>query len=451
MTHAEGQPFDLVDYATSNYPFGTSIRSGVDGLTYPIMDTAEGAARTEVWLGDLRENLREPHDQGKVNIIIVGTGGTFQSAPGPDGYEPTGDLRTSFDALGLPKDDTVHLELVDLMNADSSQMTVDHWSYLASIITRAEYTAGDLYDAIIVTHGTDTMALGASYLSFMLQGFPKSIVFTGSQHPALMSGGDAKDQMERALTTAKLSANQNRRITEVMVACGLKVTRGTWAAKLGDQTTDAFGPWNQPTQPLDASDWERAAADGSIERHAPALLDLGTGKSRGALEFARHALEYRKKGPFRPFTCLMRQSGIVPVRMTDMNPRDLARLLVTGDMNVLTLLGSATADDKLVDVATTGADHGKLIVVKAPFPDSILKPGVYKAGSGIARKIAEINRPLPRINTSPDALAAKMNFVRSQQGIKASEGGRGIGPVYTPEELRAYYDAIESNLVGELV
>src|SRR3546814_6931184 len=43
--------------------------------------------------------------------------------------------------------------------------------------------------------------------------------------------------------------------------------------------------------------------------------------------------------------------------------------LINRDMNVLTLLGSATADDKLVDVATKAADHGKLIVVRSPFAD----------------------------------------------------------------------------------
>ncbi len=137
-------------------------------------------------------------------------------------------------------------------------MTVDHWRFLAEMIIELENSASDAYDAIIVTHGTDTMARGASYLSFMLKGFPKSIIFTGSQEPARMTGSDAKDQMERAILTAKIATDTNRMIAEVMVCNGLRVSRGTWAAKLSDYSANVHGPWNQPSGQFDATDWHKA-------------------------------------------------------------------------------------------------------------------------------------------------------------------------------------------------
>src|SRR6185295_1705799 len=230
--------FNLVNYAEAiplpeHVPSYADLRKG----TYPVF---------EKFLEGLRERLRGVRENGKKVLIVLGTGGTFQSAETDHGLAPLGSLRESFNALGLPEDPSVYVELCDLMNLDSSQMNVDHWRFLAEAIIAIESKASDIYDAIIVTHGTDTMAKGAAYLAFMLQGFPKSIIFTGSQEPARKRGSDAKDQMERAITTAKIASRTERLIAEVMIACGLRVTRAVWGAKLGDKTINVFGPWNQP-------------------------------------------------------------------------------------------------------------------------------------------------------------------------------------------------------------
>jgi hypothetical protein len=384
-------------------------------------------------------------------FVVIGTGGTFQSDETDEGRAPTGTLKDSFDALGLPEDPSVHLELCDLMKLDSSQMTVEQWRFLAEMITHLEKEASDMFDAIIITHGTDTMAKGASYLSLMLKGFPKSIIFTGSQEPARKTGSDAKDQMERSITTAKLASNRMRRITEVMVSCGLRVSRGTWAEKLGDQTVNAFGPWNQPNQDYDLTDWEKAARDGTLHRLAPALLDFGTGKSKGSLQFASHAIDFEHKGAFEPYTEILEPADLFPATLSDKSVRAIANHIIAQRVAVLTQLGSATADDRLVEVALEAARHGKIILFEAPFHDSTVEPGTYKAGSKVKELLPNIQRRLPILNTSPATFEAKSNYLIHRLGMIQKGKTDGLGITYEDEDLRRFYDQMEQNLVRELV
>lgn len=445
MSTSPESEFDLVEYARTN---------AINAKEIPSYEKLKREVEPEfrTFLSGLRGRLQADEAAGKKILVVLGTGGTFQSKKGPDGYEPTGKLRESFDALQLPKDNTLHLELCDLMNLDSSQMTVEQWRFLAEMIMLLEEEAGDLFEGIIITHGTDTMAKGASYLSFMLKGFPKSIIFTGSQHPAREEGSDAKDQMERAIITARIASLANRRIAEVMVACGPKVTRATWAAKQGDTTTHAFGPWNDPHQAFDATDWEKAVRDGTLFRLAPPLLDFGLGKNVGSLEFAGHAREYGKKGPYEPFTAIERPADLFSVRLTDKSPEAFARHLIAQRVGLLTQLGAATADNALVDVALAAADRGKLIVVQAPFPDSQVPVGTYAAGKAIGRTLGgDIHRSLPIINTSPDAYDAKVNYALSRLGIQPTMETRGLGLVYSAADVRKFYSVLEQSLVGELV
>lgn len=403
------------------------------------------------WLSGLRDRLRSFKEKEIKVIVVLGTGGTFQSASTPDGYKPTGTLEESFDALGLPEDPSIHLEKCDMMNLDSSQMTVEQWRFLAEMILVLEEEVSDMYDQIIVTHGTDTMAKGASYLSFILKGFPKSIIFTGSQEPAQAPDTDAKDQMDRAITVAKIASNENRKITEVMVACGLKISRGTWAAKLGDRTVNAFGPWNQPNQEFDATDWDRAVNDGTLHKLAPALLDFGTGKSRGRLEFADHAIDFSHKGAFEPFTEITQPADVFPATLSDKSTMALARHLIQQRVAVLTQLGSATADDRLVKVALEAAEHGKPVIFEAPFHDSTIEAGTYAAGAEVLKELPSIQRSLPILNTSPATFEAKTNYTLHRLGIVPEGETEGLGVIYSSQDLRRFYDQMEANLVRELV
>ncbi len=435
--------FDLRDFASG-------VRPAKDILSYKEL-RAQAMPGFRKFVAGLRDRVREAKAHGKKIIVVLGTGGTFQSAETDAGLGPTGSLRESFEALGLPEDPNVHLELCDLMKLDSSQMTVEHWRFLAEMIQELEAEASDVFDSIIVTHGTDTMAKGAAYLSFMLKGFPKSIIFTGSQDPARKSGTDAKDHMQRSITTAKLASGANRRIAEVMVCCGLRVTRGAWAEKLGDKTVNAFGPWNQPDQSFDATDWEKAAANGTLHKLAPALLDFGTGKSLGSLEFATHAIDQERKGAFEPFTRITQPADLFPARLTDKSPAALATHIINQRAAMLTQLGSATADDRLVAVALEAAKHGKIVLFEAPFPDSSVKVGKYAAGKQVKDALPNLQRSLPILNTSPAAFEAKINMLMHKLKMRPKGDTKGLGVHYHDEDLRRFYDQMEQNLIGELV
>jgi hypothetical protein len=403
------------------------------------------------FLSNMRERLRPQRESGKQIFVVLGTGGTFQSKKGPEGYEPTGSLEESFAALQLPKDDTIHLELCDLMNLDSSQMTVQQWSFLAGMIVLLEERAGDMFDGIIITHGTDTMAKGSSYLSFMLPGFPKSIVFTGSQHPALEKGSDAKDQMEHAINASKIAAGVNRRITEIMVACGMRVVRAAWSAKRGDKTTNTFGNWNEPDQSFDSTDWLQAMRTGTLDKLTPALLDFGNGKTLGDLTYADHAITYERKGVYRPFTKVLEPASLFPTKLTDKSEEAFVTHLINQRVALLIQLGSATADDALIHLAMEAADHGKATIVEAPFYDSTVEPGTYKAGAEVGRMLTSIRRSLPILNTSPDAFEAKTAVTLAREGIQPIGNTKGLGIIYDPNDLRKFYDIMETNIVGELV
>ncbi len=437
----EVDQFDLVEFAKQVRPAAP---------TYETL-LSENAPSFRKFLDDFREKVRGIRESGKKVIVVLGTGGTFQSDETDAGRAPTASLRESFDALGLPEDPSVHLMLCDLMKLDSSQMTVDQWRFLAEMIMELEEKISDMYDAIIVTHGTDTMAKGASYLSLMLKGFPKSIIFTGSQEPARKSGTDAKDQMERSISTAKLASSFNRRIAEVMVCCGLRVSRGTWAVKLGDKTVNAFGLWNQPNQDFDATDWERASRDGTLHRLAPALLDFGTGKSRGGMEFASHAISYDHKGPYDPFTQITSPANLFPASMTDKSTEAFAVHIVQQRVAILTQLGSATADDSLIEVALEAAKRGKIILFEAPFHDSTVLTGTYKAGARVRESLPNLQRRLPILNTSPATFDAKTNYLLHRLGIQPLGQSEGLGVYFDDNDLRKFYDQMEQNLVRELV
>lgn len=435
--------FDLNSYAQD-------VKSSI--TTAPTYDqlVSERMPLFEKNLIGIRDRLDAAKDQGQHTSIVIGCGGTFQSKKdGEEGYKPIGSLKESFDALQMPKDDSLHLELFDLMNLDSSQMRPEHWRFLAESVVKVNEVAGDLVDSIIITHGTDTMDRGAAYLSFALMGLPIPVIFTGSQEPAFEKSGDARDQMERALISAKLAAKEH--VAEVMVVCGSKVTRGTWAAKQGDKTTNAFGPWNEPRQQHDASDWEKAAKDGTLEKLAPAFIDFGVGKPVGALNFASHALRRANLGAYRPFTRFGEAANLYPVKLTDRTPESLASHIINQNIVLLTQLGSATADDRLVAVAVAAAAHGKAVCFESPFFDSSVPTGTYAAGSGASVKLPHINRPIPVLNASPSALEAKSNYIVSREGLEPVMHTQGLGNIYTPSDLLKFYDEMETDQVREMI
>lgn len=75
----------------------------------------------------------------------------------------------------------------------------DHWLRLARHLASLDYRN---VDAVVVTHGSDTMAWTAKALAFSLAGVPRPIVLVGSDRPLEDPASNGKDNFRDALVFA---------------------------------------------------------------------------------------------------------------------------------------------------------------------------------------------------------------------------------------------------------
>ena len=128
------------------------------------------------------------------------------------------------------------LEVIQLMQQDSSNMNALHWIQLVSTIQK-HYTA---YDGFVILHGTDTMAYTASALSFGLQQIAKPVILTGSQLPISRLRSDARRNLVNAIELATLD------IPEVCICFNDFLYRGNRSTKMSIGDFDAFASPNYP-------------------------------------------------------------------------------------------------------------------------------------------------------------------------------------------------------------
>jgi L-asparaginase len=80
---------------------------------------------------------------------------------------------------------------------DSANMTPAYWLRLRDAVVEAVEVEG--CDAVLVLHGTDTLAYSAAAMSFQLLGLKAPVVFTGSMLPAGVPDSDAWENVNGAL------------------------------------------------------------------------------------------------------------------------------------------------------------------------------------------------------------------------------------------------------------
>lgn len=144
-------------------------------------------------------------------VAIVTTGGTIaeKAGCGSTGAVPAvsgAELIRSVPGLS----DIARIEVTDLMNEDSSQMTPADWLHLHCVvkhILEREEIAG-----VVVTHGTDTMA-EAAFLMDVLLTSRKPVVFTGAMRTASDIGSDGPANLLNAVRQVVLSADRNWGVT----------------------------------------------------------------------------------------------------------------------------------------------------------------------------------------------------------------------------------------------
>jgi L-asparaginase len=165
-------------------------------------------------------------------VLVLHTGGTLMmKAAGagelrPDAYGR--DLLAELPILARAADVTTRI----LFNLDSGDMQPPDWVELARTVHHA--LAVEAFDGVVVVHGTDTMAYGASALALMLGPLTRPVVFTGAQRPLTEVRTDARQNLVDAVFAATLP------VPEVCIAFASRVLRGARSMKRDSWALAAF-------------------------------------------------------------------------------------------------------------------------------------------------------------------------------------------------------------------
>ena len=169
-----------------------------------------------------------------MKILLLGTGGTIACLPGKQGLAPAFSASELLDFIQPPD---CEITSRDLFQLDSSNIQPEEWRAMAEAV-RAAVAEG--FEAIVITHGTDTLAYTASMLSFMLLGIPVPVVLTGSQYPIAYPDSDGKANLTNALIAAQALRGG------VYICFGDRVILGCRSVKVRSMSLNAFESINYP-------------------------------------------------------------------------------------------------------------------------------------------------------------------------------------------------------------
>nr|WP_281376671.1 asparaginase [Rubricella aquisinus] len=126
--------------------------------------------------------------------MVLNTGGTIGMVAGPDGFAPKRGVLEAALAVVDPDARVINFEPL----IDSSAATPRDWARIAHAVATA-----DPSDAIVIVHGTDTMAHTAAALTFALKGLARPVILTGSMLPLTVAGSDGEANLRGAIDAAK--------------------------------------------------------------------------------------------------------------------------------------------------------------------------------------------------------------------------------------------------------
>lgn len=131
------------------------------------------------------------------NVMVLYTGGTIGMQASANGLAPASGfearMREQLADAAVPT--WRFQEMSPLI--DSANMTPAYWLRLREAVIEAVDVQG--CDAVLVLHGTDTLAYSAAALGFQLLGLDAPVVFTGSMLPAGLPDSDAWENVNGAL------------------------------------------------------------------------------------------------------------------------------------------------------------------------------------------------------------------------------------------------------------
>ena len=130
------------------------------------------------------------------NVMVLYTGGTIGMQASANGLAPASGfearMREQLANAAVPA--WRFREMAPLI--DSANMTPAYWQRLRVAVIEA---VDEGCDAVLILHGTDTLAYSAAAMSFQLLGLPAPVLFTGSMLPAGVPDSDAWENVSGAL------------------------------------------------------------------------------------------------------------------------------------------------------------------------------------------------------------------------------------------------------------
>ncbi len=178
----------------------------------------------------------------KPHIQIVATGGTIagaQPAAGQMGYQSgTFDVQRLIDAAPQMKD-LADVTGEQLVNIGSQDMNNEVWLKLAKRVN--ELVRQPDVDAVVVTHGTDTMEETSYFLGLVIH-TKKPIVMVGSMRPATSLGADGPMNLYEAAAVATSPEGRDRGVLVVLN------DRIHYAREVEKQNTTALDTFKSPNR-----------------------------------------------------------------------------------------------------------------------------------------------------------------------------------------------------------
>jgi L-asparaginase len=265
---------------------------------------------------------------------------------------------------------------------DSANATPDDWCTIA----RTLYDRRADHSGFVVLHGTDTMAYTSSALSFLLPGFGKPVVVTGSQIPITRIRSDGRQNFIGALQVATRPELQ-----EVTLLFGEVLLRGNRATKM-----DASG--------LDAFDSPRF----------PPLADIGID-----IVVRRKLLRAPEEGPRLTAGRLGR---VAAVRLFPGFSASILANLCRPPLQGLVIeaygAGNGPAADREFLAAIEAAvGQGIVVVVVTQCVRGSVQPGAYVTGSALMSAGA-----VPGYDMTPEAALTKLAVLLGQHDDSATVG-----------------------------
>lgn len=166
------------------------------------------------------------------SILLLHTGGTIGMVPTGRGLMPElGVVEAAVEQLLTERGTDLRVEIIRLDPLiDSANATPADWNRLAAeIVARADH-----HGAILITHGTDTLAFTSSALTMALEGVNLPVILTGSMIPLGGQDSDGWANLRDALAASQTAE------PGVWIQFAGKLLRGPRARKIHSSAPDAF-------------------------------------------------------------------------------------------------------------------------------------------------------------------------------------------------------------------